>query len=127
VLSIREEQIETMRLEYQEQFVSRLVVYLSQCYGDQLASMPRDDLRTFVEKIAITAPEWGLHNESEITEVAMVMVEMKIALGVRTMPEWFSTIVEDNTLNPPSKLYQLIHRWHQKLDNAARSTPTTVE
>jgi hypothetical protein len=115
MLKFTHAQIDELARRQREQFYVRLATHLRRSYGARLGEMSDDQLAAFVKNITATAPRWGLHKESEIAEITMLVMEIKLATNARAMPEWFSKTVQNSDINASSKLYQLVRQWHEAL------------
>jgi hypothetical protein len=114
---IRGRQFEQLGRRHHQAFVVRLRTHLCQCYGATWADMVHSHQQhDFVQRIVQQAPQWGFEAESDIAELAMLVLELRLARGAVPMPAWFAQVVKDVTLNPTAKLYQLISRWHDDLN-----------
>lgn len=110
-------QMEVIQRVQAAAFVGKLVRLLQRAYGDRLSTLSPEAQNLFAESVMAQGPEWGLRTESEIAELAMLVMEIKLVGGPQQpMPAWFATVVNDPTLHAQAKLYQLVRRWHEELD-----------
>ena len=117
MLHIDPEQMAVLQRAQSAAFVVKLMRLLRSAYGERLAVLSPEAQALFAERIVAQGPEWGLHTESEIAELAMLVMEIKLVGGPQQpMPSWFASVVNDGTLHAQAKLYQLVSRWREELD-----------
>lgn len=115
MLSFDKRHLAQMASAHRDGFMERLLALLRQHYGPTWLGLAPADQRQFADRVVQQAPRWGFEAESDIAELAMLLVEMRLVNGHAPMPAWFAQVVNDTTLVPAAKLYQLIHRWHQEI------------
>src|SRR5690349_9155277 len=98
MLQIRPDQITKLRGRRSEQFQHRLVNHLQITYRDHLRDWPREQLEAFAKTVTAAAPQWGFRAERDIAEVAMLVLEIKLAWNPPRTPPWFQSVVTDKTL-----------------------------
>lgn len=117
MLQIDPVQMEVLQRMQASAFVGKLTRLLQRAYGDRLAVLTPEAQQLFAARLVAQGPAWGLHTESEIAELAMLVMEIKLVGGPQQpMPAWFATVVNDSTLHAQAKLYQLVSRWREELD-----------
>ena len=115
MLRLSSVQLDRLRGGRGGQFPERLTTHLRSTYGPHLGAWTPEALRDLVNTVLGAADRWGFQSEREIAEVAMLMLEVKLARNPARMPQWFSEIVADGTLHGDAKLYHLHRSWHEQL------------
>lgn len=126
MLKLRPNQMLQIQDRRVQRFGQRVVALLREHYASHLDALPDGTVKDLVEHCTTLAPHWGFRSESDIAEVTMLLLEIRVATRTTAEPPWFRSIVDDPSLNPNAKLYHLVQHWQHELGRLQGTRTTAV-
>jgi hypothetical protein len=111
MLTIRDEQMSIFRAQARTAFETKMVRHISRCYPDEYAGLTRqggdDRVRQFIRSAILRGARYGITTERALAG----LIDLEVCYGPefesRTEMEWAREILEDDSLEGPTKIDML--------------------